>query len=68
MSTIPYPADAKNSQRSFSSVPYVCRNLHHSTTRNDTTEPKSALPKLLNIIAFNPPVKRISIETLALVS
>ena len=65
IATNPCIADAKNSQRCFSSVSYVCRNLHHSTTRNYTTEHKLTLPKILNIIAFNPSLKRGGSETLA---
>ena len=65
MSTKPYLTDAENSQRCFSNVAYTWRRLHHSTTRNYTTEHKLTLPKLLNIIAFNPSLKRVGYETLA---
>ena len=68
MSTNCYVEELLDSQRCFSSVAYVWRSLHHSTTRYCTTEHKLALPKLLNIMAFNPSQKRMSYETLTLVS
>jgi len=48
------------------SVSDLCQQRRHNTTRNYTTEHKLTLPKLLNIIAFKPFLKRMSIETLAL--
>jgi len=68
ISTNCYAEELLDSQRCFSSVAYVWRSLHHSTTRYCTTEHKLALPKLLNIMAFNPSQKRMSYETLTLVS
>jgi len=53
-----------NSRGCGSSVAYTWRRLHHSATRNYTTEHKLTLPKLLNNMAFNPSLKRMSFETL----
>ena len=49
-------------------VPYVCRNLHHSTTLNYTEEHKSTLPKILNNIAFSLYRKRMSFGSQPFVS
>ena len=65
MSTNCYVEELLDSQRCFSSVAYVWRSLHHSTTRYCTTEHKLALPKFLNNMAFNPSLKRVGYETLA---
>jgi len=49
-------------------VAYTWRRLHHSTSRNYTTEHKLAVPKILNNKEFNPSQKRMSYETLASVT
>ena len=48
------------------SVSDLCQQRRHNTTLDYTIIHKIALPKLLNIIVFNPSLKRMSIETLAL--
>ena len=63
-----YIVDTNNSQWLTFSVSDLCPQRRHSPTRNYTTGHKLALPKLLNIMTFNPSLKRMSIETLALVS
>ena len=63
-----YIVDTNNSQWLTFSVSDLCPQRRYSPTRNYTAEHKLALPKLLNIMAFNPSQKRMSYETLTLVS
>ena len=50
------------------SVSDMCQLRRHNPALNNTTGHKPALPKLLNNMAFNPSLKRVSYETLTLVS
>jgi len=63
-----YIVDTNNSQWLTFSVSDLCPQRRYSPTRNYTAEHKLALPKLLNIIAFNPSLKRMSNEMQTIVS